>query len=643
MKKVLFSLAIANALFGSEVVLESLDVTSTKIEDIQDSSKSTTEVSSAISRQNPSVDLSKRGATSSDIFIRGLKRDNISVDIDGAKIYGAGPNRMDPPISHISNEYIGDIVITNGPFDVSNYGVLGGGVKVVTKEPKKGFAYDVDITGGSFSYKKLSATVSGGSERLRVFISGNYTDMDQYKDGNGNTLSQQTEQNSDSKFHYKDSSLKAFTKKNFFIKTVFDITNNQTLKLSYLANRDSDVLYPNTPMDGIYANSDTYNISYNIKNISDIYKNLKLQFFSADARHLMSNRYRKQSNMMYMKHLVSSKNYAFKLVNDFDFFKLGLESGKRNWDGEYSATNKSIDNVDTTYNSIYIKTDKSFGSLKVDVGFRYDNSKTNPKSDTSLKKRKFDSISYNITANYAIDSINSVFVGFGSAQRVPDARELYFKKSGNIIGNQNLNQTTNYEADLGYKLSSDDADLNIKTFYNDIKNYIYINSSKTSSKFENVDAYIYGIELAGTYYINDEVSFDFIAAYKKGQKKKALDGQNDKDLADITPLNGTADVVYEYKPNSYVKLEVEARDKWRNYDSDNGEQAISGWAVANLELKHSFNRYISFLGGVENILDKTYQRSNTYADLTLISTGGTKYTLLNEMGRYIYASFDFKY
>ncbi len=643
MRKVLFSLVAVKALIASEVMLDNINITSTKIEDLQNSTKSTTEISSAISKNNPSVDLSKRGATSSDLFIRGLKRDNISVDIDGIKIYGAGPNRMDPPISHISDEYISDIVITKGPFDVSSYGSLGGGIKVITKDPKEGFGYNVNITGGSFEYKKISVLAEGGSKRFRVLVSGNFNDMDQYEDGNGNTLAQQIEQNSDSIYHYKDTTLKAFTKKNFFIKSIFDITKNQTLKLSYLANRDNDVLYPNTPMDSIYANSDTFNISYDVKNVSKHYKNLKLQFFSAEAKHLMTNEFRKQSNMMPMQHYVNSKNYAFKFLNDFGLFKLGVESGKRNWNGEYSATNKSIDDVDTIYNGIYIKGGKSFDSFKLNAGLRYDNSKIDPKSDNSLKDRKFDSISYNIAVSYDINNISSLSLGVGSAQRVPDARELYFKKSGNLLGNEDLDQTTNYEIDLDYKLSSDDVDFNLNIFYNDIKNYIYINSSKTASIFENIDAYIYGIEFTSTYYINDEISFDLKAAYKKGQKKEALTGQNDKDLADITPLNGIVDVVYEYKPKSYFKLELEARDSWKDYDSDNGEQYISSWAIINMEIKHKFNRYISFLGGIENILDKTYQRSNTYVDLTLISTGGTKYTLLNEKGRYIYASFDFKY
>jgi iron complex outermembrane receptor protein len=45
---------------------------------------------------------------------------------------------------------------------------------------------------------------------------------------------------------------------------------------------------------------------------------------------------------------------------------------------------------------------------------------------------------------------------------------------------------------------------------------------------------------------------------------------------------------------------------------------------------------------VNNILDKTYAQSNTYADLVLL-TGGGDVMLMNEPGRYIYTNLDFKF
>ena len=62
------------------------------------------------------------------------------------------------------------------------------------------------------------------------------------------------------------------------------------------------------------------------------------------------------------------------------------------------------------------------------------------------------SFSANILTSYNIDKANRVFLGFGQASRVPDARELYFMGSGgNLNGTPDLDQTTNREIDLGYE------------------------------------------------------------------------------------------------------------------------------------------------------------------------------------------------
>lgn len=53
--------------------------------------------------------------------------------IDGAKVFGACPNRMDPAISHILTNNIDYIEVIEGPYNVEESGVLSADVKVHTK------------------------------------------------------------------------------------------------------------------------------------------------------------------------------------------------------------------------------------------------------------------------------------------------------------------------------------------------------------------------------------------------------------------------------------------------------------------------------------------------------------------------------
>ncbi len=639
---------------ADDVALEPVSVDATVLDEVASEAKVSADLSEVLAKDVPSVDMSRRSAIANDIIIRGLKRDNISVTIDDTKVYGACPNRMDPPVSHVLTNNIQSIQVIEGPYDVTEYGNLGGGVKIKTKAPRKGWHGNVSIGAGSWNYKKLAASFDGGTELLRVLVSASSESSDQYEDGDGNTLAKQVELKAPSSYWYKPEyyDMQAYTKRSFMTKFYLNPAENQELRLSYTANRSQSVMYPNSKMDAYYDDSDIYDVEYEIKKIVSWYKSVTIQYYHTQVDHPMGIGYRMSSNMMGNKvnHMWSDMQ-ALRLKNKFDLngfaTELGLEMGKRNWDGSYYLndvfTGKSIDDVDTYNYSAYVKVDKKIGSsFDVSMGARYDRSEVRPASNTYLE-RNFDSLGANIFANYHIDKANTLFFGIGQAQRVPDARELYFVSNGVVLGTQTLKQVTNREADLGYKLSSKDADLKLKTFYSMLSDYIYVNADKTAAVFENIDATIYGAEATATYYATQKLSFEAMASYKRGKKDQPLSGQTDTDLADIAPLEGKVGVIYDYAPKSYARLDVSMRDRWTRYDADNSEQELAGWAVADFKLKHNFNKNIDMTVGVNNILDKTYVRSNTYADLILITTGTTQKMLLNEPGRYIYTSFDLKF
>ncbi len=649
-KTVLLSMLTATLLFGEDLGVIGVDATT--INDVAQNAKLSADLSEVLSRDIPSIDMSRRSGIANDIIIRGLKRDNISVTIDGTKVYGACPNRMDPPISHVLTNNIQSVEVIEGPFDVSEYGTLGGGVKIQTLDPKKGWHGSVSFGGGSYGYQKIAVRATGGDDVVRFLVAASHEQSDQYKDGDGNTLAQQLINNTDAatamyRYQSQYENMQAYTKRSFMTKLYVNPAQNQELRLSYTANRSSDVLYPNSPMDALYDDSNIYNIEYEIESLTPYYKSVIVQYFHTDVDHPMGTYYRNSGLIAVMENRMTSSYDAVRLKNRFDFggFKteLGFEAGVRNWDGSYyknyTYLGKSIANVDTNNYSTYVKGEKEFGALKLSGGVRYDYSDITP-DDALLKNRSFDSVSAYLFADYGLTQEYALFVGVGRAQRVPDARELYFRdKTGNLTGTPTLTQVTNNEVDLGLKVESGSLDFKVKTFYAILQDYIYINSSKTTNIFENIDATIYGAELSSTYYATSRLSFDLQAAYKVGKKDRALTGQSDTDLADIAPLEGKIGTEYSYKRASFVRLELEARDRWSRIDSDNGEQELSSWAIANFKVKHSFNKNIDLTAGVNNIFNKTYVRSNTYKDLTLVTTGGETFAL-NEPGRYIYANFD---
>lgn len=669
-KTLALSLLLSPLLLAEAIEMEEVQIQETVntviINDISGEELKSADLADSLTRTVPSVSLVRRSGISNDIILRGQKKDNINITVDGAKIYGAGPNRMDPPTSHILTNNIESIEIKEGPYDVEHFGTLSGLVDVKTRKPSEEVSGEVNLNAGSFNQKKASATVNGGYKNFRMLLSASTESSDQYKDGNGRTLSQQVDeyisQNTGSNAgnaylpQYKE--MKAYEKKAFMGKIYFNPTDNQELRFSYTANRSDDILYPSTPMDANRDDSDIFNLEYSITEMGSLSKKLDLQYYNSSVDHPMSNTYRVSSNMIGLRfNNMKSKIEGAKLTNLFEAAEtdvtFGLDMSKRNWSGYYTNngnfSGNSIDDTDTKNIGLFSKLERSFAALDLDLGLRYDD--TSIETAGANQKRDYSALNGYLFATLNADHGMKYFIGAGKSARVPDARELYFKgMMGNIVGTPDLEQTKNYEIDLGLKKQYDNAFVKVKLFHSWLTDYVTYNDSKRSmmnmpvNAFENVDAKIYGMEISGFYAMNDAAYLDFGAAYQRGKKDTALARQTDRDLAEIPPLKVNMALNYDTELTG-SKLELIAADNWRNFDSDNGEQAIAGYAVVNLRWNRDLSNGLDITLGMDNVFDHAYAVSNTYKDLTLLSsTGGDEEVmLLNEPGRYIYANLRYRF
>ena len=677
MKRIIpLSLIAVASLYAAEVELAPISVESTVLTEVSEHAQTSADLAEALSTKVPSLDISRRSGIANDIILRGQKRDNISIEVDGTKVCGACVNRMDPPVSHVLASQIDEVEVIEGPYDVTSFGTMSGGVKITTKQPSKKLQGELNFGLGSYGYRKMGATVSGGNDTVRVLISASGESSDQYKDGNGDTMAEQIQNNADAnptdmtaqgavmKPEYED--MKAYSKKSVMAKAFINFTEDQELRLSYTRNESDDVLYPNSKMDAIYDDSNIYNVEYNIDNISDIYESINLQYYKSDVDHPMGTDYRMASDPSFgtnppagkiATNWLTTDMQGIKLNNNFNLaghkLLVGLDGSERKWDGHYEINDnpdfwpggrKSIDDAITTNMSIFAKLDKSFGAFKFSLGARYDN--TEITNGGGLQDNDYTGFNANLLTTYSINKDNTIFLGIGQANRVPDARELYFRSSmNNVIGTDTLDQTTNQEIDISYELKGDMYSFKIKGFYSMLSDYIYIEKGASNNAFQNIDATIYGGELTASLYASDDISFDLGMSYKVGDKDKPLEGttQTNTDLADIAPLRGNIAMNYEYMNNSIATLDLRASDKWDKIDSDNGEQVLDSWATVNLKIKQAVNKQFDFTVGVNNMFNETYQQSNTYADLILVTGGANAPMLMNEPGRYFYTNLDFKF
>ncbi len=628
------------------------------IKDVSGEDIKSADLGEALAKQSSSVSLVRRSGIANDIILRGQKKDNINVTIDGTKVHGACPNRMDPPISHVLTNNVDYIEINEGPFNVEDFGSLSGDVKIHTIKPEDEFTGEVNLGLGSWGYKKAAISASGSvTENVKFLFSASTEESEQYEDGDGNDFVGQMLSNAvpmPNQYQPAYSDLDAYSKKTLMAKLFWNITDNQELRLGYTANRSDDILYPSTPMDALYDDSDIFNIEYTAKDLGKYSKELNLQVYQSEVDHPMSNLYRNASTMMAnVTHALTTKVQGAKLSNSFDIdnhtITAGLDYSKRNWDGEFIRNGmfmmKSINDVDTENYAFFLKDKITMNKFVLDLGLRYDDTKiTSHHPDPTLQPdNDYNELNGYILGTYNADKDTKYFAGLGKSSRVPDARELYIIMMGpTFVGNPSLENTVNYEFDIGVEKHYENTSVKAKAFYSKLDDFIAYNGD--NSQFENVDATIYGFELSGTYVATESLYFDYGMSYQRGKKDDPLTGQTDTDMPEIPPFKLNAAVNYDWDESLAFRAELIASDKWTDFDAANGEQELDAYTVLNLKGTKQFGDNFELVVGVDNVFDKTYAISNTYNDLTLIASGATsEVMLLNEPGRYVYTNIKYKF
>jgi len=154
---------------------------------------SNSETSSAL-RQINGVKASRMGGHGVDLIINGQSASQLNIFLDGAKIEGGCPNRMDPPTAYTELSSYDRVTVIKGVNSVT-YGTGGsGGTVLFERNPpsfEEGKPYQGQINLGTSSNgltQDINATVSAGGEKGYIELQGSKKSADNYTDGNGNEV-----------------------------------------------------------------------------------------------------------------------------------------------------------------------------------------------------------------------------------------------------------------------------------------------------------------------------------------------------------------------------------------------------------------------------------------------------------------------
>ena len=315
----------------------------------------------------------RKGAVANDVVLRGFQGANLTLTIDGARIYGACPGHMDPAAFHVDFAEVERVEVTKGGFDLANQGSLGGAVNVVRKRLPAGFHLTPSLQWGSFGYVNPSLSGAAGTDRVQVQAGYSYRRSEPFRDGAGRRMTDGA--------GYRPQSLDstAYSIQTGWVTLRFSPVQGQSGEISYTRQDGQNVLYPYLQMDSPYDIADRLGANYRFG------ERVHLQAYYTRVIHWMTDERRVSSlsardafSMATFAHTrVAGGRGTFQFTRDLTG---GFETYQRNWDAVNSfrmpmmvADQNIIPNVNTTLAGAYIQWSRQVTDrLRLNAGVRLD-------------------------------------------------------------------------------------------------------------------------------------------------------------------------------------------------------------------------------------------------------------------------------
>lgn len=196
----------------------------------------------------------------------------------------------------------------------------------------------------------------------------------------------------------------------------------------------------------------------------------------------------------------------------------------------------------------------------------------------------------------------------------------------NYVGDIDLKPEVAYEADLGLTFSGDRLSFSPNVYYHRINHYITgvaydstpgtidtdvervskVNGDPTPLRYANVNAEIYGADMAARYRLSKAWQINAGASYTRGKRTDTND-----DLYRISPARLRLGLVYDH-----ADWRLSARERYvfqqhrparSHLDSKIGNPRTGGYALTDVSAQYRASEHMSVTVGIDNLLDRRYR------------------------------------
>jgi len=581
-----------------------------------------------------SVSLSRMGGRGLDPVIRGQNEDRVEVLLDGMRVEGACPSRMDPPTSRLSTALAPVLEVRTSNRTLRWGPIAGGQVVATTAAPE--FADDNRTTGhltlggaDNGEGKLVNGSVAAGSKDAFIRLAGGYDEADDYEDGDGNEVRSSYE-NTEGRVDG------AWTADNgFYIKGMVS------------RQEERDVKFPGRGMDAPKTDTDLYRLELGAPVANGGWN---LMAWQADVDHVMDNFSLRESPMK-MQTNSETRTQGARLVLDqtINYTKdiaIGVDVESNEWDATmYNGMNLTNEaslmwpGVERDRVGVFVE---AFHQIRMNTrlgaGIRYDRIVMDAtRAEQTFTPSPMGGMSFSPSALYASeygatdaeandDNVSGFVTGewrFSQRQafevtashsvRSPSVNERYVAQKtmkGSWVGNPDLETEKHYKLEASLSGREGNWTWRPAVWVDQVDDYVYrfdirnVNGT-TDTRYTNIDARLLGVEgqlgwSNGTWSTNSKL------ASVRGENRDA-----DKALPRIPPIQFIQTLGWHHQGHTLeAEWQLARRQDRVDLVADGGldPSTSPGYGVFNLSGTHPLMANLSLTWAVDNVFDKTWAR-----------------------------------
>jgi iron complex outermembrane receptor protein len=584
----------------------------------------------------PGVWKVRKGGIANDIVVKGYNQDDVSVLIDGARVAGACPNRMDPPAFHLDFAELDRVELAPTSGQMAAQGSLGGLVHIVTKKPGADLHVDVSLAAGSWDMLNPSATISYGTDRIAVLGGFSNRSSQPYADGSGQLLTEMAN------YTGAVDGVDAYDVTSAWARLYWEPGVNHEINLSYARQAADDVLYPALMMDALTDDTDRLVLGYRYSPGEGALRALRATAYATRVDHWMVDTLR-------MSGVDTPRGWSMGTQADTEVIGtsveaevgpliLGFEAYSRNWNvwtemaGMDYMRQNSLPNVDMDVAGLSARWLHGFSErTRMEFGGRVDWISTTADSDlanTSLyyayhgvieTSRRDVEPSLSLQLIHDAGGNFSLNGGVSRTVRSPDPRERYFglrRKGADWVGNPVLDPPAATRAEIGLTWDAGGGMLTATVWADSVDRHITMYDQQRindvpgvmntkAQSYANVDATLRGFAVEGSMALSSRIFLSGDIAYVRGtQAPVPVLGTYSTDLAEMPPLSGRLAMRWQ-NPRLFGEIEGVGAASQDRVNTDLNEEPTPGWGIVNLKGGFTSGSWrIQIILG--NLFDTTY-------------------------------------